>query len=208
MTPLRLQVFSDFLCPWCHLAAHRLAIVEAENAGAVDFEWKSYLLRPRPDPQRDLAKFVRYTQGWSRPAAEPDAPRFRVWEGSEGPPTHSIPAHLVARAAQRQSPASGRALRECLLRAYFEESRDISSAATLGALWQEAGLPSAAFGGSGDPELLRETLADHDEAAELGITGVPAVRVAGADAFVMGAQPLDVYRRWIVRLRAAREAVS
>jgi hypothetical protein len=37
---------------------------------------------------------------------------------------------------------------------------------------------------------------------------VPAVRVAGADAFVMGAQPLDVYRRWIVRLRAAREAVS
>jgi hypothetical protein len=31
---------------------------------------------------------------------------------------------------------------------------------------------------------------------------VPAVRVAGSDAFVVGAQPLAVYRRWVERLQA------
>ncbi len=202
MSPVHLQVFSDYLCPWCHLAAHRLKIVEAENEGAIALEWKSYLLRPHPEPGRDLPKFVRYTQGWLRPASEPDAPRFKPWESSEGPPSHSIPAHLVARAARRHGDAVGRAMHERLLRAYFEENRDISDESTQRALWSEVGLPDAAFSASPADELLRETLADHDQALELGITGVPAVRVAGSDAFVMGAQPLDVYRRWIAKLRA------
>ena len=202
MTPLRLEVFSDFLCPWCHLAAHRLKRLETESAGAIELEWKSYLLRPRPEPERDLSKFVRYTQGWLRPAAEPDAPRFQVWESGEGPPTHSIPAHLVARAARRHSAAAGSAMHERLLRAYFEESRDISRELTLRALWSEVGLPEAGFGACAAPELLRETIDDHNQALELGITGVPAVRVPGSEAFVMGAQPLAVYRRWAEKLRA------
>jgi predicted DsbA family dithiol-disulfide isomerase len=207
VSALRLEVFSDYLCPWCHLAAHRLAIVEAEHAGALSLTWRSYLLRPRPEEGRDLEKFVRYTQGWLRPAAEPDAPRFRVWESGEGPPTHSVPAHLVARAARRLGDAEGRAMHERLLRAYFEESRDISRADVLRELWRDAGLPAEAFSSCEDPALLRATIDDHNEAVELGMTGVPAVRVAGSDAFVMGAQPLEVYRRWVERLRA-RQAES
>ncbi len=206
MSALRLEVFSDYLCPWCHLAAHRLKIVEAENAGAVELVWRSYLLRPRPEEGRDLPKFVRYTQGWLRPAAEPDAPHFQPWESGEGPPTHSIPPHVVARAARRRGEAAGRALHERILRAYFEENRDISSEAVLRALWAEAGLPPEDFAACGDPSLLRETIDDHNEAVELGMTGVPAVRVSGSDAFLMGAQPLDVYRRWVAKLRAQAEA--
>ena len=97
MTPVRLEVFSDYLCPWCHLASHRLALLERELPGALELTWRSYLLRPQPEPGRDLLKFVRYTQSWLRPAAEPDAPRFRVWESGEGrilrPP---LPAKLGA----------------------------------------------------------------------------------------------------------------
>ena len=206
MTPLRLQVFSDYLCPWCHLAAHRLKRVEAENEGALTLEWKSYLLRPHPEEGRELLKFVRYTQGWLRPAAEPDAPRFQVWASSEGPPTHSIPAHVAARAARRQGEAPGRAMHERLLQAYFEESRDISREPTLRALWNEVGLAAAEFEACRAPELVRETIDDHNEAALLGMTGVPAVRISGSDAFLMGAQPLDVYRRWVAKLRARAEA--
>lgn len=203
---LRLEVFSDYLCPWCHLAAHRLALLESEQAGALELVWRSYLLRPRPQPSRDLLEFVRYTQGWLRPAAEPDAPRFRVWESSEGPPTHSIPAHVVARAARKRGDAAGHAMHERLLRAYFEENRDISREPVLAELWADCGLPASDFAETRDSELVRETIDDHNAAVELGITGVPALRVAGSDAFVMGAQPLEVLRRWVQRLLARETA--
>ena len=86
-------------------------------------------------------------------------------------------------------------------RADFEDNRDISSAETLEAIWGEAGLPAEAFAGAAEPALLEATAREHNEAVELGITGVPSVRVKGTDAFVSGAQPTETYRRWIERLR-------
>ena len=202
MERVELVVYSDYLCPWCYLAEHRLRALRVELGAALSLEWRSFLLRPRPDESRDLLRFVRYTQSWLRPAAEPDAPRFRVWESTEGPPTHSVPPHLVAKAAAQLGSEAFDAVHERLLRAYFEQSRDISRAETLQAIWSEAGLPAPEFARSLAPELLRQTAAEHQEAAELGVTGVPAVRVAGSDAFVLGAQPLAVYRRWVERLQA------
>ncbi len=202
MPPIRLHVYSDYLCPWCHLAAHRLRQLEREWGAELELEWRSFLLRPRPEAGRDLEEFMRYTQSWLRPASEPDAPRFRVWETSEGPPSHSVPAQLVAKAAARLGREAFERMHERLLRAYFEENRDISRLPVLRALWDELALPADAFDGCADPVLLRETAEQHDEALGVGITGVPAVRVAGTDAFVMGAQPLAVYRRWLERLRA------
>jgi hypothetical protein len=40
---------------------------------------------------------------------------------------------------------------------------------------------------------------EHNEAVELGVGGVPAVRMVGNDVAISGAQPLEVYRRWIRR---------
>lgn len=201
MERVELIVYSDYLCPWCYLAEHRLGLLQRELGDALALEWRSFLLRPRPEPGRELEKFMRYTQSWLRPAAEPDAPRFRVWESSEGPPSHSVPAHLAAKAAAALGPEAFAALHERLLRGYFEQSRDISSAETLRAIWSEAGLPESGFAACFDERLVAQTLAEHNEAVSLGITGVPAVRVAGTDAFVLGAQPLATYRRWVERLR-------
>ena len=85
------------------------------------------------------------------------------------------------------------------MRAYFEENRDISDEAELRALWSDVGLDEAAFAPLDDPELVARVAADHDEALEYGATGVPAVMLVGNDAVVVGAQPLDVYRRWVER---------
>ena len=103
---------------------------------------------------------------------------------------------------QQRELSFGQFNNERVLRAYFEENRDISSEAVLRALWAEAGLAPGAFAACADPALLRETIEDHNEAVELGMTGVPAVRIAGSDAFLTGAQPLDVYRRWVAKLLA------
>ncbi len=199
MSDVRLIVYSDFLCPWCWNAATKLASVQRELGPALAVEWKSYLLRPRPEHGRDLEKFRAYTQGWLRVAAdEPRAP-FVPWASDAGPPSHSVPPHAVAKAAAEVSAEAGTRMRDRLFHAYFAESRDISDVATLAALWAEAGLDAAAFESAGDPRLVRAVFADHEEAQSLGATGVPAVRLADQDFVLVGAQPEAVYKRWLSR---------
>jgi predicted DsbA family dithiol-disulfide isomerase len=201
-------VYSDYLCPWCYNAAVRLGRVEREYGDQVRIEWRSYLLRPRPSRGRDLEKFRNYTRSWLRPAGEPDSGEFRVWQGDAGPPSHSIPPHLAAKAAARLGAEPFRRMHERLLRAYFAENRDVSHRDTLRALWGEAELPEGEFKGVDDPALLRETLEQHREALETGVTGVPAVRLAGNDAVIVGAHPLALYRRWVESVRSDRGAAA
>jgi len=203
VSDLRFIVYSDYLCPWCFNASVRLRRVEAEYAGQVELEWKSYLLRPEPrvhsDREAALAKFRRYTDSWLRPAAEEDGGQFRVWASDEGPPSHSIPAHRVAKAARRVGPEAFSAMHERLLQAYFVENRDISQSETLRSLWDELALPGPAFEVAEGSEILDEVLADHREALDSGATGVPSVRLAGNPAVIVGAHPIDLYRRWVDR---------
>ncbi len=50
--------------------------------------------------------------------------------------------------------------------------------------------------------MLGQVHDEHREALEVGVTGVPGLRMTGIDAVVVGAQPLETYRRWIERFRA------
>ena len=197
--PVHLVVWSDYLCPWCYNAAVRLRRVEAEFAGRVTLEWRTFLLRPHPDPSRTLEKFRAYTQSWLRPAAEPDGGTFRPWATDEGPPSHSVPPHLVAKAAATLGADAFAAMHDRLLVAYFAENRDITAPATLAALWREVGLPDDAFGRTADPAILREVVDQHDDAVRRDVSGVPAVAIAGIDVPIVGAMPLDAYRRWVER---------
>lgn len=196
---VRLVVWSDYLCPWCHLGAARIRRVEEEFGDAVCVEWRAFLLRPSPEPGRTLARFRDYTRSWLRPAAEPDAPPFRVWASDEGPPSHSVPAHLVAKAAAALGPATFRAVHDRLLRAYFGESRDISDRATLRALWDGLGLAPSAFAVADTAETLAAVLDEHRDAVGRGVTGVPSVMMIGNDVPMLGAMPFETYRRWIAQ---------
>ena len=203
MEPLSVSLWSDFLCPWCWNASLRLEALQEELGDAVRVTWRSFLLRPEPRPGRDLEKFRAYTRSWERPAADEPRAAFRAWQGDAGPPTHSVPAHVAAKAAGALGAGAERALRDRLFRAYFSESRDVSDTATLRALWGEAGLPAGAFGRTEDPALEARVRAEHAEALALDATGVPAVRVGASDFVLLGAQPVETYRRW---LRRALEA--
>ena len=192
----------------------RLRRLEAEYEGRVELRFKSFLLRPKPRSEPEnaahaaqaLQKFRQYTRGWERIASEPDAGELRLWSTDEGPPSHSIPAHLVAKAAARVSRDAFGRMHERLLRAYFVESRDISREPTLRALWDELGLDEAGFEEHRDPALLEEVIEEHNEALRLGATGVPAVRLESNEAVIVGAQPAELYRRWIERSLSRLEA--
>ena len=200
MDAVRLAAYSDYLCPWCYNGSVRLRQIEQEFEGRVTLEFRSFLLRPHRAEKRSLEKFRAYTHSWQRPADEPDSGTFRVWEGDAGPPSHSVPPQLVAKAAARLGDDAFRAMHERLLRAYFAENQDISARDTLERLWKEVGLDPDAFAGHEDPELLEQVLTEHDDAVERGINGVPTVMVIGQDVPITGAHPLALYRRWLSRV--------
>ncbi|HVP30574.1 MAG TPA: DsbA family protein [Myxococcota bacterium] len=202
MERVELDIWSDYLCPWCFNASVRLRAVKREFGDRLTIAWRSYLLRPRPAARPDLGAFRAYTESWLRPAGEPDSGRFRPWATDTGPPSHSIPPHLVAKAAATLGDDAFERVHDRLLEAYFAENRDISDDDTLREVWREADLPADEFARREDPALLARTLGEHDDAIALGVTGVPTVVVRGRDALVMGAQPVAVYRRWIERLLA------
>ncbi len=199
MQRVTLVVWSDYLCPWCYNASVRLHRVEQEFAPQLRVEWRSYLLRPNPGHTRDAARFRAYTRSWRRPAAEPDGGTFSEWSGDAPPPSHSVPAHRVAKAAAQVSDGAFRRMHDRLLRAYFSENRDISDDVTLRGLWLEVGLSPADFERREEPLILEHILGENAAALEAGATGVPAVQLVGNDAVIVGAQPLELYRRWITR---------
>ena len=196
---VRLVVWSDYLCPWCYLGTARIRRLEDEFAEALQVEWRAFLLRPSPEPGRSLERFRAYTDSWLRPAAEADAPVFRPWASDEGPPSHSIPAHAAAKAAAALDGEAFRRMHDRLLRAYFTESRDITERETLAALWSECGLPADALERAFTPDTHAAVVAEHQDALDRGVTGVPAVMMVGNDVPTLGALPYETYRRWIAR---------
>jgi predicted DsbA family dithiol-disulfide isomerase len=176
----------------------RLRRLREEFGERLRLEWRSFLLRPRPDRKRTLDEFRAYTQSWTRPAEQqPDAGTFRPWSTDAGPPSHSIPPHLVAKAAAAIGDEAFDRIHERLMHAYFAENRDITDRATLEAIWREAGLPPESFTRADDPAILQQVIAEHDEAITHDVHGVPAVRMEGNDVPTVGAQPTEVYRRWV-----------
>ena len=200
---MNLVAYSDYLCPWCFNGSVRLKRRESEFSGQVSVEYRAFLLRPKAqDSERDLQKFIDYTRSWSRPAGEEDSGEFHVWQSEAAPPSHSIPAHQVAKAAADLGPDAFGEIHARLLLAYFRDNRDISDPATLKKIWSEAGLPEHAFDAREDPRLLQQIVQEHNEAIEVGVNGVPSVMLRDQRIPVAGAQPIDFYRRWVNRALA------
>ncbi len=207
------RIWSDVLCPWCQNAAVVLEKVQDDVRDFADLrlEWKSYLLRPYVEP-KSLDKFRRYTETWMRPASMPDAGEFRVWATDEDPPSHSIPPAVAVKAAARQE--AGRAADDArpayhraLMRAYFVRNLNVSSRAVIELVARECGLDTVQFARDlEDPAVVDQVLAEHNEAVEMGVAGVPCV-VVGEGFAMPGAQERAVYIN-VVRKLASRQGAA
>ena len=172
-----------------------------ENFGdQLEINWQSFLLRPQPAEKRDLEKFKKYTESWLRPDADEPNCDFQVWQGQEGPPSHSVPPHLVAKAAKEFDGASFDRLHNRLFTAYFTDNLDITDDQVLRNLWREIELPDEGFEKKDDPELRIMVMNEHNQAIENTATGVPALQFEGNFGAVMGAQTVETYISWFKRV--------
>ncbi|MCR9096791.1 MAG: DsbA family protein [bacterium] len=207
MQAVRFIAWSDYLCPWCWNASRTLWQLVDAYEGRLQIEWRSYLLRPVEKKNRDRERFRKYTEHWLRIGAEPGAGEFNVWASDDPPPSHSVPAHRVAKAAARVGPEAFRRMHARLMTAYFTDNRDISSEKVLQDLWAAEDLAEADFAISREPAIEAQVLRDHEEAQAQGANGVPAIKRIDNDAVIVGAHPEALYRRWIDRSLERGEGV-
>ena len=203
MSAVRIDVWSDYVCPFCYLAEPTLARIEQEFAGAVEVTWRAFELRPAPVPTLDpKGEYLRDI--WARavyPMARERGMTLRL------PPVQprSRLAHEVAAFAREHGGFA--AMNDALFRAFFEHGEDIGSVDVLAEHAAVVGLDAAQFRRALGEGLHREqVLADEQLAQTLGISGVPAMAVRSASApieqaaMIEGAQPYERVREVVVRL--------
>lgn len=206
--PLRVDVWSDLVCPWCYIGLHRLRRVVQEDGLDVEVVHHAFQLDPartRSEPTRDYLA-ARY--GGNVEALMRNADRAAAAEGVQLHQDRSIACntrdgHRVVALGRRQGLQDAVVLR--LMRAHFEEGADLSDRPTLARLAGEAGLDAGQAAAMLETDAFEEDVnADLDQARALGIHGVPFFLFGGRFAF-SGAQPDAAFREGV---RLATEAMS
>ena len=212
MDPLRIDIFSDVICPWCFLGKRQLERAMAEHRDtSFDVHFRPYLLNPDTPPEGVPRAEYFKTRFGSNPSAL-DAAHARLgdlgakvgihfaFDRAERIPS-TIAAHAVIRWAAERNLAA--AVVERLFSAYFSEGRDLGDRATLAEVAADAGLDRddvlERLAREADFDAVRE---EADAARIEGITGVPFY-VFGERLAVSGAQPPEVLSKVIVRARQA-----
>ncbi|MFC0679689.1 DsbA family protein [Lysobacter korlensis] len=202
--PVRIEVWSDYVCPFCVLEEPVLDQVREVYGDDVEIEWRAYELRPDPvptlDPDGDYLHSI-----WARavyPMADQRGMTLRL------PPVQ--PRSRLAHEAERfaREAGHGDAMRRALFRAFFEDGRDIGRLEVLEDIAREVGLDADALRHALDEGThAGAVVADRRMAEEIGIHGVPAMLVARDGAplseavLVSGAQPFETLRKAIETAR-------
>jgi len=175
--PLRIEVASDVICPWCYIGKRRLAKALELVAGEIEasIEWLPFQLNPDMPPQGvPRAEYRTAKFGSLERSRELDArvAREGAGEGIEFAfdrmqrTPNTMGAHRLIDLAQRQQKAEP--VVDALFRAYFEGARDIGNAAVLADVAAQCGVadwPQAA-----DAERVAQL---EERVRKLGISGVP-----------------------------------
>ena len=208
---MRIDVWSDVVCPWCYLGKKRLeqAIAGLDFADELDVRWRAFQLDPTATTEpKDLKQALERKYG---PGAF-DGMKSRLgalgrevgidYRFDDAVRVTSVPALMLVAwvEAELGIEAAGR-LHDRLFRAYFTEGANIADAANLVDWAVEIGADRELAGeavatGAGRDAVVR----DLEEAAEHQITGVPAFLIAGR-ALIPGAQDVETMRAMITRVR-------
>ena len=184
MQPMRIEIWSDVVCPWCYIGKRRFesALARFAHRDQVQVVWRSFELDPRA-PRRSpgsLNDYLARKIGGSVAQAAAMNAQISALAAKEGldyqldraKHGNSFDAHrLIHLAASHGLQAQAK---ERLLRAYFTEGLPISDPDTLVTIGAELGLPAddvrAMLEGDAYADAVR---ADERRAAAFGVSGVP-----------------------------------
>jgi predicted DsbA family dithiol-disulfide isomerase len=213
-TPVRVSVWSDYVCPFCYLELPVLDRLRAEFRDRVEIDWRAFELRPAPEPTLDPnAPYLHRVWGRSvLPMAERRGMTLRL------PPVQprsrkALETAAFARRAGRFDP-----VHQALFKAFFEDGRDLGDLDVLVGIGRANGLDAddlRAALESGRHEA--EVVADQRRAREIGLAAVPTMLVAagragtgpagagqGSYEVLSGAQPYEEVRAAVEQAASRR----
>lgn len=155
-----LKVWIDFLCPWARIGAFWISNVEAAGGLDLDIEWKTFSLENINLPE--------------------EASADELWDTATER-RGLIPA-AAAKWLQTNAPESFPTYLRAMFDARHVDKEKIGKPEVTEKILTSAGLDGAAIVGevTADPKWLHAARADHDEADELKIFGVPTFVFPGA----------------------------
>jgi predicted DsbA family dithiol-disulfide isomerase len=194
---VKIEVWSDIVCPWCYIGKRRLESALAGFGHEVDVEWRSFQL----DPAFPRGEAIPVYEGLARKFGAADVrgmtenvSRLAEAEGLHYDYDHAVmvntfDAHRLAHHAKAQG--LGGEMHERLMRAQLIEGETLNDVDTLVRLSEDIGVDGAREVLTTDRHTA-DVEADIREARLLGATGVPFF-VLDRKYGVSGAQPVEVF---------------
>ncbi len=194
--PLKVDLFTDVVCPWCLIGSHRLdRIVEALAPEiSVEIENHPFYLDPDAPPEGVVvADILREKYGrepeemWARVEAEAAKSGIKLDLSRQPRAFPTTKAHTLTRLAKARG--TQHALANAIADAYFLQQREIQRDDVLSEIASAHGFtPEETIRLVNDPGELEITAQQALQAARMGISGVPFFILDNRYA-LSGAQP-------------------
>lgn len=206
---MRIEIWSDVVCPWCYIGKRRLetalASFDPGHEKQVEIVWRSFQLDPSAPqvPVETVAESLGRKYGGGPEAGRQMIDRVEAVAAEEGLlfrhhqslRVNTIDAHRVLHLALvTGGPELQGRLKEALLSAYFVETENVADHATLTRIATGVGLDADRVAEVlASREFESEVQADIDQAVAFGAGGVPFY-VVDRKYGISGAQPAEVFR--------------
>jgi predicted DsbA family dithiol-disulfide isomerase len=214
---MRVDIWSDIVCPWCYIGKRRFerGLSEFDHGDQVEVVYHAFELDPSIPPGQGtpILELLAAKYGLSPEQARDAEASVAGKAAADGLTFNSdrvmgntFDAHRLVRLG-RDRGLQGQVL-ERLYEAYFGEGRPVFEPAELVGMAEAAGLDGAearaVLAGDGYAEAVR---ADEQQATALGISGVPFV-VLDSKYGVSGAQPAATITAALTQAWAERSATA
>lgn len=199
--PLRIDIVSDVVCPWCVIGYRQLAIALEQTGTAHTIHWHPFELNPNmPSEGQNLREHIIEKYGSTK--QESDASRVRMTEAgrevgfefnfNDGTRMHNtFNLHQLLHFADQQGRMHD--LKQALFTAHFTNNRDISDINVLADIAAEIGLDrSEALAVLEGQFFAQEVRTAEQHWQQQGIQSVPAI-IFNERHLVSGAQGVDNY---------------
>jgi len=181
---MNIEIWSDVMCPFCYLGKRKFenALSQFAEKDSVNVLWKSFLLNPdlKTDTSISIYEYLSKAKGFEIEQAkemnEHVAQSGRLvgldYNFDKVIVANTFKAHILLHFANKQGKQNE--VKERLLKAFFNEGRNVDDISVLLEIGNEAGLKIDTLKEALENELyVDEVREDIYEAQQFGIRGVP-----------------------------------